>query len=496
MLALAAAAAVRRLRGPALRRAASAAVPEAAPPPLEPLPPKPLPTPPAPADALGELPVGPAAPALDFTDTAVAFRSKTTSELVRTLCVFAACRQRWLVNNADALLAASRRALGARAANALVRASFYAQFVGGADAPGLEPTLRRLRAAGVGAVLDYAAEDDVAAPAGPRSRRGAQASVVARTFEYEDERACDCRMGSFLDAIDAAAGAGTGAGQGFAAIKLTALGPPRLLERASRALLAIRNLFRRLDADGDGTLTAEEFSAGFRRLFSEGDPGADARLFDALDADHDGAVDYVAFTKGVTVAEGAAAAARCRAAGPFAAAALSAEELRLLARMVARASALAAAAAERGVKLMIDAEHSYYQPAVDAVALELQREHNATEARVFNTYQCYTTDVHDRLVRWVCITDWIDRELINLINLITVAFSLPPRRRSTSSARGASATTLAPKSCAAPTWFWSASAPPSSGFPRPSGTRRSRRTPRTTSPSPRCCPGCATRARR
>ncbi len=370
MLSLAAAAALRRLSGSALRCAASAAVPEAAPPapapppappPLEPLPPKPLPTPPAPADALGETPVGPAAPALDFTDTAVAFKSKTTGELWRTLAVFAACRQRWLVNNADALLFASSRVLGARAANALVHSTFYAQFVGGADAAGLEPTLRRLRSAGVGAVLDYAAEDDVAAPTGPRSRRGARASAVARTFEYEDEIMCDRRMGAFLKSVDAAASAGTGGGQGFAAIKLTALGPPRLLERTSRALLAIRDLFRRLDADGDGTLTADEFSAGFRRLFSEGDPGANARLFDALDADHDGAIDYVAFTKGMTVAEGAATAARCRAAGPFAAAALSAEELQLLDRMVARASALAAAAAERGVKLMIDAEHSYYQ---------------------------------------------------------------------------------------------------------------------------------------
>ena len=37
------------------------------------------------------------------------------------------------------------------------------------------------------------------------------------------------------------------------------------------------------------------------------------------------------------------------------------------------------------------------QPAIDAVALELQREHNGAEARVYNTYQCYTTDVHDRL---------------------------------------------------------------------------------------------------
>lgn len=40
-------------------------------------------------------------------------------------------------------------------------------------------------------------------------------------------------------------------GQGFAAIKVTALGNPQLLERMSAALVEIRSLFREADADGE-----------------------------------------------------------------------------------------------------------------------------------------------------------------------------------------------------------------------------------------------------
>ena len=41
---------------------------------------------------------------------------------------------------------------------------------------------------------------------------------------------------------------------------------------------------------------------------------------------------------------------------------------------------------------MIDAEHSYFQPAIDHAAMEVQRRFNAKEPVVYNTYQCYLKD--------------------------------------------------------------------------------------------------------
>ena len=96
-------------------------------------------------------PLPPPAP-LRFDDTRAVFAGRSSLSLLHSLAVFRACTVRPLVSHAPALLAASRRVLGDGATAAVLRRTFFAHFCAGEDEAGLEPTLARLRAAGVGAI--------------------------------------------------------------------------------------------------------------------------------------------------------------------------------------------------------------------------------------------------------------------------------------------------------------------------------------------------------
>ncbi|EFN55844.1 hypothetical protein CHLNCDRAFT_145399 [Chlorella variabilis] len=352
--------------------------------------------------------------ALRFDDPKAAFKAKSSLDILRSLLVFQLCKVQALVRNADSVLAWSKRVFGPRLTNAVIRHTFYKQFVAGEcveacreavealrrhgiggitycaeseDAVRIQPTLRKMKASGVRAILDYAAgewgghagpaprrhEDDVEHEEGPASRQAPQDSVLVRTYEYESERVCDSRMSVFLKSIEAAHSA---EGQGFAAIKVTALGLPALLERTSSSLLAIGDLFRRFDTDGNGYMTHDEFAHVYSQLFVDDAPERIDEIFAHLDVGKDARVDYVDWIK----------------------AALNQDEQRLLRNMMGRVDRLAQAAAEADVRLLVDAEHSYFQPAIDNTVTELQRQYNRTAPRIYNTVQCYLKDSHERLM--------------------------------------------------------------------------------------------------
>lgn len=74
--------------------------------------------------------------------------------------------------------------------------------------------------------------------------------------------------------------------------------------------------------------------------------------------------------------------------------ALGAEESAAFERFKNRVDQICKLAHELDVKVMIDAEESWIQDTIDAVALEMMRKYNQKKAIVYNTYQLYR---HDKL---------------------------------------------------------------------------------------------------
>eukprot|EP01116_Phalansterium_solitarium_P021899 TRINITY_DN7026_c0_g1_i1.p1 TRINITY_DN7026_c0_g1~~TRINITY_DN7026_c0_g1_i1.p1 ORF type:complete len:603 (-),score=117.74 TRINITY_DN7026_c0_g1_i1:320-2128(-) len=76
---------------------------------------------------------------------------------------------------------------------------------------------------------------------------------------------------------------------------------------------------------------------------------------------------------------------------------LSEAELRLLKELQSRLDTIGAECMSRSVRLLVDAEQSYLQPAIDYLTLEMVRKFNTRQPIVHNTYQMYLRDGVPRL---------------------------------------------------------------------------------------------------
>lgn len=258
------------------------------------------------------------------------------------------------------------------------------------------PSIRRLEEAGIGSILDYAAEADIVEdeirPLTPEEHQ-----IKTRVYDYYSESVCDSRAKVFESCIQSAYDLKSTRKDGacFAAVKCTALGNPKLLERISIAIVEIRNLFLKFDVDNSGHVTKEEFKLQYEKYF---DGGMNVEeVFQLMDNDADDNIDYVEWSNMLTIEELHKLTSFCKTRGPLAKATLTEEERELLMVMRNRINSLAELADRLNVKLMIDAEHTYFQPAIDNIATNLMRRFNKERPLIFSTYQMYLLDAKQRL---------------------------------------------------------------------------------------------------
>jgi len=336
---------------------------------------------------------------LNFDDVSQSFHVKTTYELLRSLVVFKLCSIRPLVVRAQPLLALSERMLGRRLTHWILRHTFFAHFCAGENAGEVSRVTSRLSQSGLGSILDYAAEADLSHVQKPRDRTGIQS---ARTYEYEGEEECEANAAICRACIETAAVKGDG--NGFAAIKLTALGKPELLEHLSNILTHTKKLFYKfasstldgVEAQPDQPLliTFPQFQAGLHALQVTMDESSARALFDRIDMDRSGSIDLIEWVTFLDPRQLGRMSRHFRAEGMPT---LDQDSLAKVNAMMRRLEGLAQLAADKRVRLMIDAEQSYFQPAIDHMVLQLQRQYNRDFPVIFNTYQCYLRDIKERI---------------------------------------------------------------------------------------------------
>ena len=169
----------------------------------------------------------------------------------------------------------------------------------------------------------------------------------------------------------------------------------------STAIFESIRLFEKFDSNGDGVVTHEEFEETYRELFSDAESKL-PELIPFLDPCGSGNIDYVEWSKLLTPQDLPRLVEGCKdKSGPLSRACPNPEELELMLNMKTRLWSVAQTAFDNDVRLLIDAEQSYYQPAIDNFVISLMKEFNSKSKSnapiIFNTYQCYLKDAASRV---------------------------------------------------------------------------------------------------
>ncbi|KAJ8380142.1 hypothetical protein SKAU_G00009200 [Synaphobranchus kaupii] len=369
---------------------------------------------------------------VDFENTKEAYKSKGSLELLRSLLVFKLCTYDFLVDKNKELMDLSKKLVGQKAFEQVMKMTFYGQFVAGEDHEAIKPLIQRNQAFGVGSVLDYSVEEDLTQEEAEKKemescvseaekenqgadhrekkykahkqfgdRRGGV--ISARTYFYADEAKCDHHMETFLNCIKASGGSSQ---DGFSAIKMTALGRPQFLLQFSEVLVKWRRFFSFLAAQQgkagmealEQKLELELLQESLNKLGAKediqnwftGEKLGSSGTIDLLD--WNSLIDERTKISNLLVVPNLETGQLEPLLSMF-----TEEEERQMKRMLQRMDILAKHALEHGVRLMVDAEHTYFQPAISRLTLEMQRIFNRERPIIFNTYQCYLKEAYDNV---------------------------------------------------------------------------------------------------
>ncbi|KMZ10931.1 proline dehydrogenase 1, mitochondrial isoform X4 [Drosophila simulans] len=356
---------------------------------------------------------------VSFNDPIAAFKSKTTGELIRAYLVYMICSSEKLVEHNMTLMKLARNLLGQKLFVLLMKSSFYGHFVAGENRHTIVPALERLRSFGVKPILDYSVEEDITqeeaekrevessvSSAGDKKEEGSMPQYhvdksfadrrykvsSARTYFYLNEATCERNMEIFIKCLEAVSGATFGTG--ITAIKLTALGRPQLLLQLSEVIMRTRKYMEDMVGGQGNVLTHHKTIKDLEKYYATLGDNKDVKEFlNNVTSDKEGILHL--FPWSGIVDEDSQLSDTFRVPDPQTGqmrrliSQIPPKEEEMFRNMIRRLNTIVKAAADLDVRIMVDAEQTYFQPAISRITLEMMRKYNKDKAIVFNTYQCY-----------------------------------------------------------------------------------------------------------
>nr|XP_033341915.1 proline dehydrogenase 1, mitochondrial isoform X2 [Megalopta genalis] len=377
---------------------------------------------------------------LKFNDPVAAFKSKTTKELLRAYVVYQLCSIELIAENNMKLMKIAKQVLGEKLFTKLMKATFYGHFVAGEDEVQITPVLDRLRQFGVKPILDYSVEEDISQE--EAERREIQASVSeagdekregplkkyhvakpfadrrykvssARTYFYLNEASCERNMDIFIRCLESVADkcfmsslfcSGASMGVGITAIKLTALGRPQLLLQLSEVIMRARQYMSDVVGGEGAVLTHHAKPDDFMKKFEEAhikDEAPVQKFLQKIQSDKEGVIHLFPWSgildENYELSETFQVPDIKTGKMVKLMSQLTSKEEEMFRNMIRRLNTIVSVADKLNVRIMIDAEQTYFQPAISRLTLEMMRKYNTDKAVVFNTYQTYLQEAYNEV---------------------------------------------------------------------------------------------------
>lgn len=368
---------------------------------------------------------------LRFEDFEAAFKYKTTSELVKAYLVFMMCSCGFIVTHSESLTKYGRKFLGEKLFSAFMKMTFFGHFVAGENREEAETKLCLLNNYNVHSILDYSIEEDMdSLEAVKKQMNGNKSSAEekkdfgkeeyggqlvqykpdeefadrrenvhsARTFFYESEAICDENAKAFIESIEIMANKDT---QGIVAMKLTALGRPQILFQLSEIIVRARVFASKITGSA-GTVIHQKLTKDLlkKKLIEIGIKNVD-EFVENVEADSDGIINifpwYGIVNENKELSETFRIPSLKEGRMVPLITQINKNEEEMFRNMIARTNRVIEAAEQNNVYVTIDAEQSYFQPAISRIAMEMMYRYNKKKAIIFNTYQSYLKECFEEI---------------------------------------------------------------------------------------------------